>query len=63
MAISSSADVQVFAQIDEWYGRAPQDMSLEQRMAWVQDNSEIPCPKCGEWLWVMRGQNAGNRGD
>jgi len=53
---------QVFAQIDAWYARAPADLSVEQALDWVQDNSEIPCPSCGEWLWVIRGKNAGDRG-
>lgn len=52
----------IFAAIDTWYGRAPQSATVEEAISWVQDNSEIPCPRCGELLWVMRGENAGNRG-
>jgi len=52
----------VVAQIDEWYERAPEGLTIEESIDWVQYNSEIPCPRCGELLWVMRGLNAGDRG-
>jgi predicted RNA-binding Zn-ribbon protein involved in translation (DUF1610 family) len=54
--------VAIFVQIDEWFAKAPADASTEQAIEWVQDNSEIACPECGEWLWVMRGESAGDRG-
>lgn len=60
MSVDSSATI--FTQIDEWYARAPEGSSLESTIDWVQDNSEIACPRCGDWLWVIRGQSAGNRG-
>ncbi len=53
---------QLFAEIDEWYAKAPTNMAPEEVPEWVQYNSEIACRLCGEWLWVMRGQNAGDRG-
>jgi len=52
----------IFAQIEEWYARAPSGASVDERIDWVQDNSEIPCPSCGQYLWVLRGENAGDRG-
>jgi len=58
----SNPHVVVFAQIEEWYARAPTGSSIDEAMAWVQDHSEIPCPACGQYLWVLRGENAGGRG-
>ena len=55
-------DEDTFIGIDAWYARAPVGLSVEETIAWVQDNSEIPCPRCGEYLWVIRGENAGDRG-
>lgn len=53
---------EVFSQIDEWYARAPRQLPVEDAIDWVQDNSEIACPVCGELLWVVRGPNPGDRG-
>ena len=49
-------------QIDLWYARAPKEASAEEAIDWVQENSEIACPRCGQYLWVIRAKNAGNRG-
>jgi predicted RNA-binding Zn-ribbon protein involved in translation (DUF1610 family) len=51
----------VFTRIDEWYERAPA-LSAEEVNGWVQDNADIPCPKCGQYLWIIRGENARDRG-
>jgi predicted RNA-binding Zn-ribbon protein involved in translation (DUF1610 family) len=50
------------AEIDAWYARAPAGLNDEDRLRWVQLNSEIPCPSCGEPLWVLRTSRAQNRG-
>lgn len=60
--MTQDTHVDVFAQIDEWYARAPGGLSLADTIDWVQYNSEIPCPRCGEFLYVLRGENAGGRG-
>jgi predicted RNA-binding Zn-ribbon protein involved in translation (DUF1610 family) len=52
----------LFAEIESWYARAPQDLSENERVRWVQYNAEIPCPRCGEPLWVMRSERSQNRG-
>lgn len=60
--MSKLADDAILDEIDAWFDRAPAGLELQETIDWVQYNSEIACPRCGEWLWVMRGQNAGNRG-
>jgi predicted RNA-binding Zn-ribbon protein involved in translation (DUF1610 family) len=60
--LAAEVTAAIFAEIDEWYARAPAGASVEQTIDWVQENSEIACPRCGEWLWVIRGDNAGDRG-
>lgn len=52
----------IFGEIDAWYARAPADMSENDVARWVQRNAEIPCPRCGEPLWVMRSRRSMNRG-
>lgn len=52
----------VFAEIDAWYASAPAGMSENEVVRWVQHNAEIPCPSCGEPLWVLRTSRAQNRG-
>jgi predicted RNA-binding Zn-ribbon protein involved in translation (DUF1610 family) len=52
----------VVADIESWYSRAPHDLSESETAHWVQRHAEIPCPNCGELLWVMRTQRAQNRG-
>lgn len=58
----NDSNVAIFHQIEAWYAKAPAGSSAEEAIEWVQDNSEIPCPRCGQYLWVIRGQNAGDRG-
>jgi predicted RNA-binding Zn-ribbon protein involved in translation (DUF1610 family) len=60
--VESSTAQSIFEQIDAWYGRAPSGMSENERVRWVQYSSEIPCPACGEPLWVLRTRRAQNRG-
>ncbi len=52
----------VVTAIESWYGRAPADLDDNERVHWVQRQAEIPCPECGELLWVMRTSRAQNRG-
>lgn len=52
----------IFRQIDDWYERAPREYSEAQIVEWVQYNSEVACPACGEWLFVVRTRNPGDRG-
>lgn len=58
----SNADQAVFVAIDKWFSQAPAKLAKQDVIDWVQDNSEVACPRCGQWLWVMRGENAGGRG-
>jgi len=60
--VTATSDQAIFSQIDEWYQRAPAGLSKGETIDWVQYNSEVACPRCGEWLWVIRGENAGGRG-
>jgi predicted RNA-binding Zn-ribbon protein involved in translation (DUF1610 family) len=48
--------------IESWYSRAPDDLTENETVLWVQRHVEIPCPNCGEFLWVMRTRRAQNRG-
>ena len=52
----------VIAQIEEWYRRAPVELCQSEAVQWVQRNAVIPCPECGEVLWVMRTSRAQDRG-
>lgn len=52
----------VFVQIDSWYAQAPDEMNENEVIRWVQHHSEIPCPSCGDPLWVLRTPRAQNRG-
>lgn len=52
----------VFAKIDRWYAQAPVGMSENDVVRWVQYNADIPCPECGDALWVLRTRRAQNRG-
>ena len=52
----------VFAQVDALYARAPAGMDENEVVRWVQHTAEIPCPRCGDPLWVLRTRRAGNRG-
>ena len=52
----------IVTQIEAWYGRAPDELSESETVQWVQRNAVIPCPECGELLWVMRTSRAQNRG-
>ncbi len=52
----------IIQQIDDWYSKAPAGSSESEVVEWVQYNSEIPCPLCGDWLFVIRTSNAGDRG-
>lgn len=48
----------VFVQIDDWYARAPANVADDELVRWVQHNAEIPCPRCGDLLWVLRTRRA-----
>ena len=52
----------VFVEIDRWYDSAPDGISENELVRWVQHNADIPCPDCGEPLWVLRTRRAQNRG-
>ena len=52
----------VFEQIDAWYAQAPAAMPENDIVRWVQHNAEIPCPRCGDLLWVLRTRRARNPG-
>lgn len=52
----------LFSEIDAWYARAPEDLTENQVVRWVQYNADIPCPDCGEPLWVMRSRRSQDRG-
>ena len=52
----TSTETVIFNQIHEWYSRAPQEASIEAGIDWVQDNSEIACPQCGEVAVVVEDQ-------
>ena len=52
----------IFLEIDTWYQRVPEDVSPSDAPRWVQRSCEMPCPECGELLWVMRTERAENRG-
>lgn len=57
--VSASA---IFSEIDTWFDRLPSGMEESEAVRWVQQNSDLLCPECGEVLWVMRTERAQNRG-
>jgi predicted RNA-binding Zn-ribbon protein involved in translation (DUF1610 family) len=59
----STADVDpVFLQIDSWFARAPEGLSENETVGWVQSNADVVCPECGDVLWIMRARRAQDRG-
>lgn len=52
----------IFAEVDAWYARAPAEMGENDVVRWVQRSAEIPCPECGELLWVLRTRRAHDQG-
>jgi predicted RNA-binding Zn-ribbon protein involved in translation (DUF1610 family) len=52
----------IVPQIDGWFARAPEGMSDNDTVTWVQENAEITCPQCGDVLWIMRTRRAQDRG-
>lgn len=61
-AISDRRPHPVFAEIDAWYARAPASLGENEVVRWVQHSADIPCPACGEPLWVLRTRRAQDRG-
>jgi predicted RNA-binding Zn-ribbon protein involved in translation (DUF1610 family) len=52
----------IFERIDALYATAPRDLGEADRVRWVQREADIPCPECGEPLWVTRAARSRNRG-
>ena len=52
----------ILDEVAAWFARAPAGLSDIDALRWVQRSCEIPCPDCGEPLWVLRTRRAQNRG-
>jgi predicted RNA-binding Zn-ribbon protein involved in translation (DUF1610 family) len=52
----------LLATVEKWYEQAPAGLSIAAQNEWVQAHAAIPCPDCGQPLFLLRTQRARGRG-